>query len=108
MKTRSALIGALSLLLAGCGTVNTVVRGDAVASRNLKEIGTYCESIPRVYSGVAYDFCTLHGAPAPVHTWQPSDAIPELFFDFVASGVLDTIALPYTIYRQSTDGNIEI
>lgn len=108
MKFLTVLTGVLAFTLTGCGTVNTVIRGDAVASHNLKEIKSYCESIPRVYSGVSYDFCTLHGSPAPVHTWQTSNSVPEVFFDFVISGVLDTVVLPYTIYRQSNDGNIEI
>jgi uncharacterized protein YceK len=34
--------------------------------------------------------------------------IPLIFFDLVASGVLDTIILPYTIYRQSEDGSLWI
>lgn len=108
MKTKVAFIGVAYLLVTGCGTVNTVVRGDAIASRNLKETKTYCESIPRVYSGVSYDFCTLYGAPAPEHAWQPSNIVLTVFFDFLLSGALDTIALPYTIYRQSNDGNIKI
>ena len=102
MKVRAMLTAVLSLALIGCGTVNTVIRGDAVASRNLKR--SYCKSIPRVYSGVSYDFCTLHGPPAPVH----DTGAAYFFFDFVPSAVFDTVALPYTIYRQNRDGNIQI
>jgi uncharacterized protein YceK len=98
----------LSLLLAGCGTVNTVVRGDTVASRNLKEIRSYCDSIPRVYSGVSYDFCTLYGPPPSGYGWNSGNLVETLIYDLVLSGLLDTVALPYTIYRQSVDGNIDI
>jgi uncharacterized protein YceK len=108
MKLQTVLPIALAFTLTGCGTVNTVIRGDAVASHNLKESESYCESIPRVYSGVSYDFCILHGSPAPGLTLQASNSVPDIFFDFVISGVLDTLVLPYTIYRQSNDGNIEI
>lgn len=35
-------------------------------------------------------------------------AVPIIAIEFVASGVLDTRVLPYTIYRQNKDGSIEI
>ncbi|MEX5669816.1 YceK/YidQ family lipoprotein [Pseudomonas neuropathica] len=34
--------------------------------------------------------------------------IPLIFFDLVASGVLDTVLLPCTLYRQSEDGSLWI
>lgn len=108
MKYRLLVSGVLVLALSGCGTLNTVIRGDGVAARSLKEIKTNCESIPRVYSGVAYDFCKLNGEPAPVHTWGASEGAPGAVIDMLFSGVLDTVVLPYTIYRQRTDGNIAI
>ena len=58
------LLAAL-LAISGCGTINTVFRPDAVASQNLKESRSYCENIPRIYSGVIYGFCTLNAEPAP-------------------------------------------
>jgi uncharacterized protein YceK len=97
----------LSLTLAGCGTINTVFRDDSIASQNLKKQQTYCESIPRIYSGVAYDFCVLHGPPATQGVLA-TGFVPLLFFDFLASGVFDTVVLPYTIYRQHKDGGIDI
>ncbi|AZZ90310.1 MULTISPECIES: YceK/YidQ family lipoprotein [unclassified Hahella] len=110
---KTAILGSLAAVsvtaFTGCGTVNTVMRGDDVAARNLNEIGTHCESIPRVYSGVAYDLCRLHGAPAPIHTWQATDGEAHmLVVDLVVSGVLDTLSLPYTIFKQSEQGNIRI
>ncbi|MBW4935564.1 YceK/YidQ family lipoprotein [Marinobacter sp. F4206] len=108
MKHRLIISGILILTLTGCGTVNTVVWGDAVTVRNLKQSETKCDSIPRVYSGVAYDFCKLSGEPAPVHTWRASSGTPGSIIDMLFSGILDTVALPYTIYRQSRDGNISI
>ncbi|WLQ12378.1 YceK/YidQ family lipoprotein [Hahella aquimaris] len=112
-KLKTVILGSLTAVsvtaFTGCGTVNTVMRGDDVAARNLNEIGTHCESIPRVYSGVAYDLCRLHGAPAPIHTWQGTDGEAHmLVVDLVLSGVLDTLSLPYTILRQSEQGNIRI
>lgn len=107
MKSNLVLIGVLSLLIAGCGTVNTVVRGDTVTRRNLKEI-SYCKTIPRVYSGVSYDLCALYGPPGPGYSWAGGNSAVALITDLVFCGILDTVVLPYTIYRQSRDGSIYI
>ena len=103
------------LLASGCGTINTVFRPDAVASQNLKDSRSHCENVPRIYSGVIYGFCTLNGEPAPDKSLKDRSlidhgggALPIVAVEFVASGVLDTLVLPYTIYRQSRDGSIEI
>lgn len=96
-------LGALSLVLAGCGTVSTVLQDDAAAAQGLRKQKTYCQSIPRVYSGLAYDFCVLNAPPDPTGI-----LVPLVLLDLALSGVLDTAALPYTLYRQSVDGNIGI
>lgn len=99
----------IALSLTGCGTVNTVVRGDQVTSKNLREWRTYCASLPRVYSGAVYNFCILNGEPNPTTKADGSPAaVPFVIVDIALSGVLDTLALPYTIYRQVEDGNIEL
>jgi len=108
MKSHPFLIGVLALFITGCGTINTVVRDDGVARRNLKKINSYCESIPRVYSGVSYDFCTLYGPPGPGYGLHTGAVVSGTIADFVFSGLLDTLVLPYTILRQSRDGNIDI
>jgi uncharacterized protein YceK len=103
------------LALAGCGTINTVFRPDAVTSQNLKDSRSHCDNVPRIYSGVIYGFCTLDGEPKPEKSLNDQslsdhagNAFPIIAIEFVASGVLDTLALPYTIYRQNKDGSIEI
>lgn len=55
-----AVLGIVSLAVSGCGTFNTVFRDDIAATRELRKQKTYCEAIPRIYSGVAFDFacCT--------------------------------------------------
>ncbi|WP_455929274.1 YceK/YidQ family lipoprotein [Pseudomonas fluorescens] len=99
----TAVLGIAVLILNGCGTINSVVRKDGDTARELRLIKTYCQSIPRVYSGVAFDFCALHAAPDPTGI-----LIPVVLLDFAVSGVADTVILPYTIYRQAADGNISI
>ncbi len=98
-----AVLGAISLAVSGCGTLNTVFREDIAATRELRKQKTYCEAIPRVYGGVAFDFCLLHAAPDPTGV-----LIPLALADMALSGTLDTIVLPYTIYRQVESGNIRI
>jgi uncharacterized protein YceK len=102
LKTPAALIAAV-LTLNGCGTVSTVLREEAAAKSDLRKMKTYCQSIPRIYSGVAFDFCALHAAPDPTGI-----LIPFVLVDIVMSGVADTVVLPYTIYRQAVDGNLSI
>ncbi|KPG95240.1 hypothetical protein AEQ67_21710 [Pseudomonas sp. RIT-PI-q] len=96
-------LGALSLVLAGCGTVSTVLQDDAAAAQGLRKQKTYCQSIPRVYSGLAYDFCVLNAPPDPTGI-----LVPFVLLDLALSGLLDTAVLPYTLYRQGVDGNIGI
>ena len=100
------LVG-MSLSMGGCGTVTTVLRGDGVTVRELKEKKTYCQTVPRVYSGVAYDLCVLHAPPSSA-AGLALDGIPWAFIDVPVSAVLDTLALPYTLYRQNADGSLEL
>ena len=94
---------ACSLALSGCGTAVTVLQNDEDAARSLRKQKTYCQSIPRIYSGLAYDFCVLNAPPDPT-----GFLVPLVLLDLALSGALDTVALPYTIYRQGVDGNIRI
>jgi uncharacterized protein YceK len=97
------MLGAFSLTLSGCGTVSTVLQSEEDAARGLRRQKTYCQSIPRIYSGLAYDFCVLNAPPDPT-----GFLVPVIPVDFALSGVFDTVSLPYTIYRQAADGNIGI
>lgn len=100
MAVASAVI---SLTLTGCGTVSTVLQGDEDAARGLRKQKTYCQSIPRIYSGLAYDFCILNAPPDPTGVF-----LPFILADMALSGALDTMVLPYTIYHQGTEGNIPV
>ncbi|WP_411390542.1 YceK/YidQ family lipoprotein [Pseudomonas sp. MPB23] len=98
-----AVLLMVSLLSSGCGTLNTVLREDVAATRELRQQKTYCQSIPRAYSGAAFDFCLLHAAPDPT-----GRVISLVLADIALSGALDTLVLPYTLYRQVEHGNIDI
>lgn len=99
----TAAMSAVTLALNGCGTLNTVLRDDVSATRELRNQKTYCQSIPRVYSGLAFDFCLLNAPPD-----YTGVLVPLVLVDLAASGIADTVVLPYTIYQQSTFGNMGI
>lgn len=108
------LILACLTMTTGCGSFMTLLPG---SENRLQRIGfserTYCKSIPRVYSGVSYDVCTVFiGPPAPIGTERDAERAKRFFpgymMDIALSLVVDTLVLPYTIYRQYKDGNIAI
>ncbi|MBH3416422.1 YceK/YidQ family lipoprotein [Pseudomonas putida] len=89
--------------LSGCGTVRTVSE-ESKAVGDLAEWNSYCPAIPRVYSGVAYQFCNLTG---PERTGIHSHPY-EILVDMAASCIADTVVLPYTSYKQYKYGNMVI
>ena len=114
MHLTGLLLGAA--LLSGCGSYHTLRSDDVANASDLNLKGSYCGAIPRVYGGVVWDACQLYGEPpanagytppaTPAnHTFGPP-ILPVL--DMAFSGVVDTLALPYTLYRQSRDGSIEL
>ena len=108
--------------LVGCGSVFTIPRSDeSIKADAIEHWRTKCTFIPRVYSGVGYDVCKYFYAEP--RTARPSqsgradktvhwgDGRGVIFFiaaDLVLSATVDTVALPYTIYLQSTDGSIKV
>ncbi len=111
IRMRRIRVVVLSLLIimivSGCGTLTTVFQADAVTKRKLNQVETRCEAVPRVYSGVAYDFCILRGKPSQTALWLVP--IPELMMvDIALSAAFDTVLLPYTIYEQIQRGSIYI
>ena len=104
LKIKMAIVlGACAWGLSGCGTALTVLQNEEDAVRGLRTQKTYCQSITRVYSGLAYDFCVLNAPPSP-----GGYLAPFVLADLALSGIFDTVVLPYTIYRQATDGSMAI
>lgn len=103
-------------LLSACGSYHTLRSDDVVDASDLRLKGTYCGAIPRVYGGVVWDACQLYGEPPADSGNTPPSALanyavgPPILpvLDMAFSGVIDTLALPYTLYRQNRDGSIEL
>ncbi|UXH38167.1 YceK/YidQ family lipoprotein [Pseudomonas promysalinigenes] len=109
MSRYGVALVALSLLLTGCGTINTVFSSDEQTAQGLASAQTRCEALPRVYSGVFYNLCILHGPPQVAEQVPGAPAgIPLRLIDFIPSGVFDTLLLPYTISVQATEGSLEL
>lgn len=104
---KNAFISLIVLSLVGCGTVNTVIKGDSTARHNLNQVKSPCETIPRIYSGVFYDMCALRGEPSRTALWLGS-SVELVLVDLALSGVLDTVFLPYTVYGQINEGHINL
>lgn len=106
---------AVVLMAAGtisCGTMYTVPHNNQSIASDLNTHRTYCSGIPRIYSGVAYNFCRLNADPGAANSrsdrgyfWK-TRAHP--LFDMVPSLVLDTVALPVTCFQQAAWGSVYI
>ncbi|MFD1216305.1 YceK/YidQ family lipoprotein [Microbulbifer celer] len=105
-KPRSLFTTLLATLpLTACGTFTTLTNSDQEVAANLKRQKTHCQSLPRVYSGVSYNACKLNSTQdSMVFGW----VLGFYVFDSVASAATDTIALPFTLYRQNRHGNLQI
>jgi uncharacterized protein YceK len=97
------IAGFLVAALSGCGTIKTL-NDEKGASDDLARWKSNCQSIPRAYSGVAYQFCNLDAPPRSGPHW----AVTPIALDMVVSGVADTLVLPYTGYMQYQHGDIKV
>ncbi len=107
MKSKFVMLAIALMFISGCGTVSTVGRSDLYVQNKLVSRGTYCEAIPRMYSGVSFNFCSLFAEPAPPAAWHMYNETGALA-DFIFSALADTVVLPLTTYKQVTDGSIDM
>ena len=113
------------LAISGCGSLSTLPRSDAAINNHLVNHQTRCNYLPRVYSGVAFDICWLnadyedklsdpraepniHDRPRPNNTGDGRGFAMIYVADLIFSTVVDTLALPYTIFKQQSEGSIEL
>jgi len=109
LKPEAEGMGIRVLLSALNGSRRDSLRNDTVAANQLKRWKSHCEAVPRIYGGVALDFCSLHAEPRSSiksDKWGHA-GLSLVLLDMAASGILDTILLPYTIFAQDRRGSIE-
>ncbi len=105
-------VAAISLLCmagTGCSTFVTLVQGPMMYGKNS---GNRCSlALPYVFSGTVHDVTFIMKPVLCENVDITEDwagfALPYGLIDLPFSLVADTVILPYTIYRQSTYGNIK-
>ena len=99
----------LALFTCSCATIKTI---DPPQNHiNISHYGkkSYCENIPRIYSGISYNFCLLYGEPSKrVNIGSSLNNVPFVAIDTIFSAVSDTVVLPYTIVMQAEKGSIKV
>lgn len=92
-----------AFFLSGCGTIKTIASSIV---KTLKERNTYCTTVSRAYSGVAYNWCILNAAPIHIKGWNPT--VESTIIDMGLCAIADTAILPYTLTKQLTEGPLQI
>lgn len=92
----------ITLSLSGCGTFSTLGKGPLQISSAKYNGSQPCKKIRRWYSGVKYDYCVLFKGDGS--NWELEG---YLAWDLPFSLIVDTVVLPYTIYKQATIGSLE-
>jgi len=107
MKGFSCIL--LALCASSCATIKTI---DPPQNHiNISHYGkdSYCENIPRIYSGISYNLCLLYGEPSKhVNIGSSFNGLPFVFIDSAFSVVADTVVLPYTLAMQANKGSIKV
>lgn len=104
-KYKFTAILACFYVVSGCGTMRTNFQNDVAIKRDLRLYKTNCAVINRVYSGVSYDACKLNSRASG---FDQQFILGFYVGDLLFSGALDTLFLPFTLYKQNTSGAIEI
>ncbi|NVK55322.1 MAG: YceK/YidQ family lipoprotein [Alteromonadaceae bacterium] len=106
---RTLLLALSALLCCSCATVKTISPENNHVVIEHRGKKSYCEEIPRVYSGISYNICLLYGEPSQrENVGGGINYVPWFVFDSAFSVVADTIVIPYTLVAQSTKGNIKV
>ncbi|ALM90413.1 MULTISPECIES: YceK/YidQ family lipoprotein [Alteromonas] len=107
MKILSLAI--LSLACCSCATVKTISPDNNHVQIEHQGKKSYCEEIPRVYSGFSYNVCLLNGEPSRrENIGSTVGKVPFFVIDAAFSIVADTIVIPYTAVQQIDKGSIKV
>lgn len=99
----------LVVCVSSCATIKTIDPPKNHISISHYGKKSYCEEIPRIYSGISYNFCLLYGEPSKrVNMGSSLNDVPFFIIDTAFSVVSDTVVLPYTIVMQADKGPIKV
>lgn len=103
-------IGLLSVLVCcSCATVRTLDPPGNHVEISYYGKKSYCNEIPRIYSGLSNNLCLMYGEPSRTSNFGDSvNGVPLIFLDTVFSAATDTLALPYTLVTHSKKGSIKV
>lgn len=97
------------LFTCSCATIKTVAPRQNHVEISHGSNKSYCKTIPRIYSGIAYNTCLFYGEP---NQSAGVDATTHSFhywvIDSAFSFASDTVILPYTILSQIKNGYIRV
>lgn len=106
MRKRFVYFGIVlvSLLISSCMTI-------ASQTLSKKDLCTESPTVPNIYSGaIMSSQCAFHYGCEPNGECgfysKPNNVEFLCLIDVPLSFVLDTVILPFTIYKQNTDGNL--
>lgn len=109
LRKFKAVIILLVLACGGCATSKTVnIAENGAISDNYWNSKTNCNSLPRVYSGLAHNACFTLFASRANGSLYNSFEIGGYVLNSMACAVADTLVLPYTIYKQFQWGSIQV
>lgn len=103
---RLAILLLALLCLCGCGSLRTLNESDASLRATLRHDRSYCDTLPRVYSGTRFNLCRLNS--------RANEGTYNLFMllflvaDTAPSALVDTLVLPHTLKRQRHEGDIDL
>lgn len=98
----------LALANASCATVETLNPATDHAENACRGNPSKCQAIPRLYSGLAYNFCLHYGESRERVIGNRFNRLPLLVFDAALSTIADTLVLPFTTYQQCRRWSITV
>lgn len=108
--TKNLFVIFIAFICSGCGSLETLPPGrEFDLKHNERYEKTYCKKIPRIYSGVSLDVCMFFiGPPFPEDKEYDGPGLYSYLTDIIFSFAVDTLALPYTTFRQFRDGSLRL
>lgn len=91
----------LLMICQACATFKTVNPSGDHVDIAYYDKKSYCDSIPRIYSGLSHNLCLMYGEPSKkVNIGNTFSGVPYLLIDSALSAATDTLILPIRFIRK--------